>query len=241
MTTNWGNAQFNKAPFTNGAGVQQNGLVKLWHYRRTAPSPSLEPAILDPGISPSESNFRNYPWVSSNSSEYHVRTSDGAVGIVIVPRPKSFLKVRLNWHGSFIADWDGGGGGATVTNPGIRIRIAPRLGISAIKLPAIEAQRAENYWVGNRDPAVGTISQYVVPFSFDATWIIPLQDVASKYPDVFTMPENIKNDFTLDMNWILSVAGAGTAQPNRGIWIRDLESTVEQFQNVSYHNEEVVL
>ena len=238
MTTNWGNAQFNKAPFTNGAGVQQNGLVKLWHYRRTVESSVLEPGVLDPGISLSSGNFRNYPWVAPNSPEYHVRTTDGAVGIVIVPRPKSFLKVRLNWQGTFIADWSET---ATVTNPGVRVRIAPRLGISAIKTPAIEAKRAENYWVGNRDPAVGTISQYVVPLSFDATWIIPLQDVASKYPDVFTMPENIKDDFTLDMNWVLELAGAGTAQPNRGIWIRDLESTVEQFQNVSYHNEHVTL
>lgn len=240
MTTNWGNAQFNKAPFTNGAGVQQNGLVKLWHYRRTAPSPSLEPAVLDSGIQfvDGAAIFQDYPWVSSNAEEYHARTNNGAVGLVIVPRPKSFLKVRLNWQGSFIADWTPS---ASTANPGVRIRIKPELGVSAIKSFDVEAKISENYWVSNRDQAASTIPQYVVPFSFDATWIIPLKDVASIYPNVFTMSETVKDEFTLIMEWTLTTTGAGDSLDNPAIFIRDLESTVEQFQNVSYHNEHVTL
>lgn len=236
MSTNWGNAQFNLAPLTNGAGVQKNGLVKIWHYRRTTESSLLEPLSLDGGIETSGTSFRTYPWVSDKSPEYHL-TGGTAPGIVIVPRPKTFLKVRLNWQGNYISTFSGG----TVQNPGVRVRIAPRLGISAIKIPEVEAKRAENYWVGNRDPDVSSIADYVVPLSFDATWIIPLKDVASKYPNVFTMPESVKDEFTLDMNWILDNVGAGTLQTDRAVWIRDLESTVEVYQNVDYHNEQVLL
>jgi len=239
MSTNWGNAQFNKAPYTNGAGVQQNGVVKLWHYRRSYLGSSLEPSLAPAyDISTLAVNTYDIEWCSTKSPEYARNTSlaEAGPGILILPRPNTFVKVRLNMQGVFVADWDEE---SARPNPALNIRCRPQLGTAAIESLAAEPVLNDNFWVNNRDTAAGTIPQFTLPFSFDATWCIPLKSVGSNYPSVFNIPRSEINQHLLVMQFSFAQAGVDALLSDANVIIRSIESTVEQYQNVSFHNEQI--
>ena len=243
MTTNWGAAQYSQSPYTTGAGVQKSGLVKLWHYRRTFQGSNLFP-VEDRSLSiPFNGINFDIPWCSEKSPEFHRRTNNGIPGIVIVPRPNNVLKVRINMQGYLLANYDSSGPDpAPSTNPGFRISLAPEIETAAHRAKTAQARFAENLWAPIRDPAVSTIPTYSVPFSVDASWIIPLNEAPQKYPDVFSMPASVKNHYHLVMAFdVRAVAQGIPIMTDQRVLIKDFESCVEQYQNVEVNYEEVVV
>lgn len=226
MSTNWGSAQFNKAPFVNGANVRETGIVKLWHYRKTWDTvPTNTPAETPLAPTLTDNTETIIPWIPTDWDEAFYGVG-GRLSFGSLWRPDQICRVTVTASGHQK------GTAASVGNYSCMFESKLTLG-SLMNVTQFPPPSRTRHWV-NIDPATG-LGLYTIPFTSTATWVFSLKPLPANNPYVHIsqiVSDINKTDYGMYLSFRCRSLSGVPGLTNPLAYIREVDVTIEYLQGV---------